>query len=50
LPKHPGSSTANALSSMLAGAAMIIDSQFGDWAGEPLTDASPEIITIARRG
>jgi len=28
---------------------MAIDKQFGDWTGEPLTDTSPEIITIAKR-
>ena len=40
---------ASSLSTLLSGAEMAIDKQFGDWAGEPLTDTSPEIITIARR-
>jgi SAM-dependent methyltransferase len=39
-----------ALSSFLSGARLAIDEQFGDWDRQPLTDASPEIITIARRG
>ena len=40
---------ASSLSTLLSGAEMAIDKQFGDWAGEPLTDSSPELITIARR-
>jgi len=32
-----------------AGAGLAIAEQFGDWDRSPLTDASPEIITIARR-
>lgn len=41
---------AAALSSFLSGAGLVIEEQFGDWDRQPLTDASPEIITIARRG
>ena len=37
------------LSSFLAGAGLTIEEQFGDWDRSPLTDTSPEIITIARR-
>ena len=40
---------ADALASLLGDAGMVIDQQFGDWDGRPLTDTSPEIITIARR-
>jgi SAM-dependent methyltransferase len=40
---------ADSLSSFLSGAGLAIDERFGDWARHPLTDASPEIITIARR-
>jgi SAM-dependent methyltransferase len=40
---------ADSLSSFLSGAGLVIEEQFGDWNGQPLTDASPEIITIARR-
>jgi hypothetical protein len=38
------------LSSFLSGAGLVIEEQFGDWDRSPLTDTSPEIITIARRG
>ncbi len=38
------------LSSFLAAAGLAIVEQLGDWNGDPLTDASPEIITVARRG
>ena len=38
-----------ALSAFLSGAGLAIEQQFGDWDREPLTDASPEIITVARR-
>jgi SAM-dependent methyltransferase len=39
------------LASLLNGAGLAIDEQFGDWNRAPLTAASPEIITIAyRRG
>ncbi|MCU1428380.1 MAG: Methyltransferase type 12 [Actinomycetia bacterium] len=40
---------AASLSSFLSEAALEIDEQFGDWDRYPLTDTSPEIITIARR-
>ncbi|MBX6342841.1 MAG: methyltransferase domain-containing protein [Thermomicrobiaceae bacterium] len=35
------------LSSFLSEAGLAIEQQFGDWDRQPLTDASPEIITIA---
>ena len=41
---------ADALSAFLSGAGLAIEEQFGDWARQPLTAASPEIITIARKG
>ncbi|HWE62579.1 MAG TPA: class I SAM-dependent methyltransferase [Chloroflexota bacterium] len=41
---------AAALSSFLGGAGLAIEEQFGDWTRQPLTDTSPEIITIARKG
>ncbi len=41
---------AASLSAFLSGAGLMIEEQFGDWAGHPLSDTSPEIITIARRG
>jgi SAM-dependent methyltransferase len=40
---------AETLVSFLAGAGLIVEAQFGNWDRSPLTDASPEIITIARR-
>jgi len=40
----------DSLSSFLSGAGLTIEEQFGDWTRRPLTDRSPEIITIARRG
>ncbi len=40
----------DSLSSFLSGAGLAIEKQFGDWERGPLTDSSPEIITIARRG
>jgi SAM-dependent methyltransferase len=40
----------DALCSFLSGAGLTIEEQFGDWDRHPLTDTSPEIITIARRG
>ena len=39
---------AESLSSFLIGAGLAIKQQFGDWDRSPLTDTSPEIITIAR--
>ena len=41
---------AGSLSSFLSDAGLAIEEQFGDWAGNPMTGTSPEIITIARRG
>lgn len=40
----------DSLSHFLAGAGLIIEEQYGDWDRQPLTDASPEIITFARLG
>jgi SAM-dependent methyltransferase len=37
------------LAAFLSGAGLAIEEQFGDWDGQPLTETSPEIITIARR-
>ena len=41
---------ADSLSTFLSGAGLIVEEQFGDWDRRPLTDTSPEIITVARRG
>jgi ubiquinone/menaquinone biosynthesis C-methylase UbiE len=41
---------ADSLSSFLSDAGLAIEEQFGDWDRQPLTDTSPEIITIARPG
>jgi SAM-dependent methyltransferase len=41
---------ADSLASFLSDAGLAIEEQVGDWARRPLTDTSPEIITIARRG
>jgi ubiquinone/menaquinone biosynthesis C-methylase UbiE len=38
------------LSAFLADAGLVIEEQFGDWTGAPLSATSPEIITIARKG
>jgi SAM-dependent methyltransferase len=38
-----------ALAAFLGEAGLAIEEQFGDWGRSPLTDTSPEIITIARR-
>ena len=40
---------ADELAGFLLGAGLAIEEQFGDWDRRPLTNASPEIITIARR-
>ena len=40
----------DSLYSFLSEAGLIIEEQFGDWDRQQLTDASPEIITGARRG
>jgi SAM-dependent methyltransferase len=39
----------NSLASFLSAAGLAVDEQYGDWNRDPVTDASPEIITIARR-
>ena len=41
--------SADSLSSFLCSAGLTIEEQFGDWDRRPLTDRSPEIITVARR-
>jgi SAM-dependent methyltransferase len=41
---------ADSLAEFLSGAGLVIEEQFGDWDRQPLTDMSPEIITIAMRG
>ena len=38
------------LATFLADAGLTIAEQYGDWSGEPATDATPEIITIVRKG
>lgn len=38
------------LADFLTGAGLVIEEQFGDWTGSPLSATSPEIITIARKG
>jgi len=38
------------LHSFLSDAGLVIEEQFGDWARQPLTDTSPEIIRIVRKG
>lgn len=38
-----------ALTAFLHEAGFVVEEQFGDWHGGPLTDTSEEIITIARR-
>ncbi len=40
----------DSLSTFLSGVGLTIEEQFGDWDRRPLTDTSPEIITITRRG
>jgi SAM-dependent methyltransferase len=41
---------AESLSAFLSAAGLAIEEQFGDWKRSALCDASPEIITVARRG
>ena len=41
---------ADALAAFLEDAGFSIEEQFGDWDRGPVTNASDEIITIARRG
>ena len=40
---------ADTLALRLSAAQLAVEEQFGDWTREPLGDASPEIITIAKR-
>jgi SAM-dependent methyltransferase len=40
---------AESLARLVSGAELVIEEQYGDWDGGPLTEASQEIITIARR-
>jgi SAM-dependent methyltransferase len=40
---------ADALAAALSVAGLTVEEQFGDWDRRPLTESSPEIITIARR-
>lgn len=40
---------AKALARFLAAADLTVEKQFGDWDRTPVTDVSPEIITVARR-
>jgi len=42
--------TLNELDGFLAEAGLVVAERFGDWDRRPLTEASPEIITIARGG
>jgi hypothetical protein len=37
------------LSAFLSDAGFLVEVQYGDWDRKPLTETSPEIITIARR-
>jgi hypothetical protein len=52
-PQQSGSTLrfldADAVATFLSGAGLAIEEQFGDWDESPLTDLSPEIITLARR-
>lgn len=41
--------SAKSLSTFLANAGFEVEQQFGNWDRSPLTDISPEIITVARR-
>ncbi len=41
---------ADTLSAFLSGAGLAIEEQFGDFERHPLTDESPEIVTLARKG
>ena len=42
--------SAATLTMFLSQAGLVIDDQFGDWDRQPLSDTSPEIITVARKG
>ncbi|MEU1514542.1 hypothetical protein ABZ490_20670 [Streptomyces sp. NPDC005811] len=39
-----------ALAGFLTEAGLVVAEQYGDWDLSPLTETSPEIITVARRG
>jgi SAM-dependent methyltransferase len=41
---------AGELSAFLADAGLVVEEQHGDWGRQPLSEVSPEIITIAQRG
>ena len=41
---------ASSLSAFLSEAGLIVEEQYGNWDRQPLTNTSPEIITVARRG
>ncbi|MDI5973143.1 class I SAM-dependent methyltransferase [Streptomyces sp. SL13] len=41
--------TADRLDVLLAAAGLAVEARYGDWTRDPLTDDSPEIITVARR-
>ena len=49
LPRSPGHVFYDKLNRLLAEAGFEIEAQYGDWLREPVTAASREIITIARR-
>jgi SAM-dependent methyltransferase len=40
---------AASVGAFLTEAGLVVEDQFGDWTRHPLTDTSPEIITVARR-
>lgn len=40
---------ADSLPVLLSNAGLLIEEQYGDWDGQPLSETSPEIITVARR-
>lgn len=52
-PRHSDSTLrflgTDRLDAFLTEAGLAVEERYGDWDGGPLTDASPEIITIARR-
>ncbi|WP_405794541.1 class I SAM-dependent methyltransferase [Streptomyces sp. NBC_01506] len=52
-PRHSDSTLrflgADRLDTFLTEAGLVVEERYGDWDRGPLTDASPEIITIARR-
>lgn len=52
-PRHSDSSLrflgAGRLDAFLTEAGLVVEERYGDWGRGPLTDVSPEIITVARR-